>query len=112
MPALAGRRIAEGMSASPEGRGATAVSSAGLGLWADNLLAKGNSYAAERFNLAPDRVWPNAELSPMVVSLLAIVAATVLRENARIDGWRSWLAAGTVGMVAVAGLIGAEVGRQ
>ena len=54
----------------------------------------------------------NAVLLPIVVSLLVIIAATVLPESARIGGWRLKLTAGLVGLVAVAGLIGALAGLQ
>jgi Mn2+/Fe2+ NRAMP family transporter len=54
----------------------------------------------------------NAILLPVVVSLLVIIAATILPEGARIRGLRLWLTGGLVGLVAVAGLIGAVGGLQ
>ena len=67
--------------------------------------------------LVSDLVWLsvgmqvlNAVLLPIVVSLLVIIAATVLPESARIRGLRLWVTAGAVGLVAVAGLIGATAG--
>jgi Mn2+/Fe2+ NRAMP family transporter len=54
----------------------------------------------------------NAVLLPVVVSLLVIIAATILPESARIRGLRLWLTAGLVGLVAVAGLVGAVAGLQ
>jgi Mn2+/Fe2+ NRAMP family transporter len=67
--------------------------------------------------LVSDLVWLsigmqvlNAVLLPIVVSLLLIIAATVLPEGARIGGWRLWLTSGLVAAVAVAGLIGAVAG--
>jgi Mn2+/Fe2+ NRAMP family transporter len=54
----------------------------------------------------------NALLLPVVVTLLVILAATALPESARLRGWRLWLIAGIVGMVAIAGLVGAIAGMQ
>jgi Mn2+/Fe2+ NRAMP family transporter len=54
----------------------------------------------------------NAILLPVVVSLLVIIAATILPEGARIRGLRLWFTGGLVGLVAVAGLIGAVAGLQ
>jgi Mn2+/Fe2+ NRAMP family transporter len=67
--------------------------------------------------LVSDLVWLsvgmqvlNAVLLPIVGSLLVIIAATVLPEEARIKGWRLWSTAGVVGVVAIAGLVGAAAG--
>ncbi len=67
--------------------------------------------------LVSDLVWLsvgmqvlNAVLLPIVGSLLVIIAATVLPEEARIKGRRLWSTAGVVGVVAIAGLVGAAAG--
>lgn len=52
----------------------------------------------------------NAVLFPVIAALLVILAATALPESARLRGWYLWLTAATVGLVAVAGLIGALAG--
>ena len=69
--------------------------------------------------LVPDLVWLsidmqvlNAVLFPIVVSLLVIIAATVLPEGVRIAGWPLWLTTGLVALVSVSGLVGAAAGLQ
>jgi Mn2+/Fe2+ NRAMP family transporter len=52
----------------------------------------------------------NAVLLPIVVSLLVIIAATILPQSVRIAGWRLWLTVGLVGAVSAAGLVGAAAG--
>jgi hypothetical protein len=52
----------------------------------------------------------NALLLPVVVTFLVILAATALPESVRLRGWRLWLTAGIVGLVAAAGLAGAITG--
>ena len=52
----------------------------------------------------------NAVLLPIVVSLLVIIAATILPQSVRIAGWRLWLTVGLVGVVSAAGLVGAAAG--
>ena len=52
----------------------------------------------------------NAVLLPIVVSLLVIIAATILPPSVRIAGWRLWLTVGLVGVVSAAGLVGAAAG--
>ena len=52
----------------------------------------------------------NAVLLPILVSLLVIVAATILPQSVRIAGWRLWLTVGLVGIVSAAGLVGAAAG--
>jgi hypothetical protein len=54
----------------------------------------------------------NVLLLPIVVTLLVILAATALPENARLSGWRLWLTAGIVGLVVAAGLAGAVAGLR
>jgi Mn2+/Fe2+ NRAMP family transporter len=54
----------------------------------------------------------NALLLPIVVTLLVILAATALPESVRLRGWRLWLTAGIVGLVAAAGVAGAIAGLQ
>jgi hypothetical protein len=51
-------------------------------------------------------------LLPVVVTFLLILAATALPGDARLRGWRLRLSAGIVGLVAVAGLVGALAGLQ
>jgi len=54
----------------------------------------------------------NAVLLPVVVTFLLILAATALPGEARLRGWPLRLSAGIVGVVAVAGLVGALAGLQ
>ncbi|WP_210254823.1 NRAMP family divalent metal transporter [Methylocapsa sp. S129] len=65
----------------------------------------------------PDLIWLsigmqvlNTVLLPVVVALLVILAATALPESARLRGWRLWVTAGVVGLVAIAGVAGAFAG--
>jgi len=85
MTASAGRCPAENQSASTEGRRVAA----GRCLPVANPHTKGTLAATER-----------------------LVPATVPREAARIRGWSLWTTAGALGLVAVAGLIGAVPGLQ
>lgn len=52
----------------------------------------------------------NAVLLPLIVILLVILAATALPARARLRGWQLWLTAGTLGLVALAGIVGALAG--
>lgn len=75
--------------------------SAALVLWAPDLV-----------RLSIDMQVLNAILLPIVATLLVVVAATLLPEPARLGGWRLWVTAGLVGVVSLAGLIGAAAGLQ